>query len=198
MKKTNLTDSNRIKKNLIPVLELNFSFKYFDNSDNELCPPHFQETYTQILMQRLRELSKMSPMEFFQGRNKSLRIHTHEWSKTARPQGFKHLPQEHRDQPAWQFQLSQSEYGRVHGFFLGNTFLSFGSIDIITCTHNLYSLFGNVLSVALLTFPMMPIAIYFLKWWLMPQSKYRKTFTAIGTLLPLALYLLEIWIFGAY
>ena len=60
---------------------------------------------------------------------------------------------------------------------------------------SLSTFIGNVLSVALLTFPMMPIAIYFLKWWLMPQSKYSKTFTAIGTLLLLALYLLEIWIF---
>jgi uncharacterized protein len=51
---------------------------------------------------------------------------------------------------------------------------------------------GNAISVVLISFPMMPIAIKLLGWWLTPDSV--KT-TIIGTLLVLALYAIEIAVF---
>lgn len=54
---------------------------------------------------------------------------------------------------------------------------------------------GNALSVLLITFPMMPIAIYFLKWWLQPDPAHRKRITFAGVLVLIALYALEIWFF---
>ena len=44
----------------IPNPQLKFSFKFFDNSDSELCPPSFQQSYTQVLMSRLKEISCLS------------------------------------------------------------------------------------------------------------------------------------------
>lgn len=53
---------------------------------------------------------------------------------------------------------------------------------------------GNVISVTLLAWPFMPIAIYFLTWWLSPKKN--KTFTAwLGFFLLLFLYLLEVLFF---
>lgn len=51
---------------------------------------------------------------------------------------------------------------------------------------------GNALSVTLISFPMMPIAIWFLGWWL---SSNRRRTTFYGTLLLVVLYLIEIVIF---
>lgn len=51
---------------------------------------------------------------------------------------------------------------------------------------------GNALSVTLISFPMMPIAIYFLGWWLSTHSLKK---TIIGTFVIGLLYLIEIVIF---
>lgn len=54
---------------------------------------------------------------------------------------------------------------------------------------------SNAISVSLISWPMMPIAIWFLGWWLTPNA-YRRTYTTIlGTILLIVLYLLEIGIF---
>lgn len=57
---------------------------------------------------------------------------------------------------------------------------------------SLATFIGNAISVTLLTWPMMPIAIFFLGWWL-SDTTYRKT--VIGTSIVIALYLIEIVIF---
>ena len=54
---------------------------------------------------------------------------------------------------------------------------------------------GNALSIALISFPMMPIAIYFLGWWLLPEKGKRRMKTICGTVLLFALYLAEILLF---
>lgn len=103
-------------------MELCFSFKYFDASDTEICPPTFKPKYTQSLMDRLKSLSTWTVSEFINKRNKSVRNHTHDWSRTSRPKGFAHLNSELKDCDGWQFQISQSEHGRVHGIIIQNVF----------------------------------------------------------------------------
>lgn len=63
---------------------------------------------------------------------------------------------------------------------------------------SLSTFIGNALSVSLISFPMMPIAIYFLGWWLTPGQKPRKRVNLAGALVVIALYLLEIWTFWSY
>lgn len=52
---------------------------------------------------------------------------------------------------------------------------------------------GNALSVSLVSWPMMPLAIFFLRWWLSPAVSSAKAL--IGTMIVSVLYLIEIGIF---
>lgn len=60
---------------------------------------------------------------------------------------------------------------------------------------SLATFIGNALSVILISWPMMPIAIYCFQRWLNPQAFYLKKTNIIGTLVLIGLYLLEILIF---
>ena len=102
--------------------QLCFSFRYFDPFDQELCPQTFQKGYTQALMNRLRDLSAWTVRQFEMSKDRTLRIHKHDWSQTSRPHGFKHLPDHYRVYPGWQFCISLSKHGRVHGILVDNTF----------------------------------------------------------------------------
>ncbi len=57
---------------------------------------------------------------------------------------------------------------------------------------SLATFIGNALSVALVSWPMMPLAIFFLGWWLSPQVADGGKTTLIGIVVVAALYLLEI------
>ncbi len=54
---------------------------------------------------------------------------------------------------------------------------------------------GNAISVTLISWPMMPIAILLLSWWLTPKENRWLASTIIGTLFVLILYLIEIYLF---
>lgn len=60
---------------------------------------------------------------------------------------------------------------------------------------SLATFIGNFLSVGLLAWPCMPLAIRALKWWLLPKPQDRWKITLIGFLLILCLYALEVIIF---
>lgn len=53
---------------------------------------------------------------------------------------------------------------------------------------------SNAISVSLISWPFMPIALYFLGWWLMP-TKNKKKMTLLGIGLLIFLYLIEIFLF---
>lgn len=55
---------------------------------------------------------------------------------------------------------------------------------------------GNAISVSLVSWPMMPVAIYFLGWWLQPNPEQRTQTNILGFVVVLFLYLLEIVIIG--
>lgn len=62
--------------------------------------------------------------------------------------------------------------------------------------HNSFGVFlGNALSVALLTWPMMPLAIKALNWFLVPPEGKYTSYTILGVLLIMGLYLLELLFF---
>ena len=62
---------------------------------------------------------------------------------------------------------------------------------------SLVTFIGNAISVTLIAWPMMPIAIQYLSWWLFPthQNLSKKQVTILGTGILLLLYLIEILIF---
>ncbi len=53
---------------------------------------------------------------------------------------------------------------------------------------------GNAISVTLVSWPMMPIAIYFLRWWISPLASMRATIK--GTAVVMCMYLIEIILFA--
>lgn len=63
---------------------------------------------------------------------------------------------------------------------------------------SLNTFIGNALSVTLISFPMMPIAIKLLKWWLLPGQKNRMFINIAGALVVIALYALAIWLFWSF
>jgi antibiotic biosynthesis monooxygenase (ABM) superfamily enzyme len=60
---------------------------------------------------------------------------------------------------------------------------------------SLSTFIGNAISVTLIAWPMMPIAIYFLGWWFSPKPDNRLRSNLKGTILILVLYLIEIALF---
>lgn len=60
---------------------------------------------------------------------------------------------------------------------------------------SLSTFIGNALSVSLISFPMMPLAIKALGWWLVPGDVNRARNTVLGTVLVLFIYAIEIAIF---
>jgi hypothetical protein len=122
MKKLNIRPEGGIKKTSTSNPILKFSFKFFDQSDDEMCPAVFKNGYTQTLMGRLQGLSSWTVADFTGRENSSIRNHRHDWSKTSRPRGFSHLNDHYSAYEGWQFCLSANEYGRVHGIIIDDTF----------------------------------------------------------------------------
>lgn len=75
--------------------------------------------------------------------------------------------------------------------------LEFRYLSPLTATLNLSlgTFIGNAISVGLITWPTVPIAIWFLRWWLAPQGTHQHRITFIGTALVILLYLIEIALF---
>lgn len=60
---------------------------------------------------------------------------------------------------------------------------------------SLSTFIANTISVTLISFPMMPIAIWLLGWWLIPNPQNTRQVTLMGTALLVVLYLIEIILF---
>lgn len=106
----------------MPGEYIRFSFRFFDGSDEEICPRTFEDGYTRTLVERMRDISRMTIQEFTSTKNKALRAHTHDWEQTNRPNGFNSLNEQFRGLAGWQFQLTANAHGRVHGFIIDSTF----------------------------------------------------------------------------
>jgi hypothetical protein len=122
IKKNSVPPVGAIKKTPLPDILLRFSFKFFDHSDEAICPAKFRDGYTRTLMQRMRDLSSWTVAQFTGREEKSVRNHRHVWSRTSRPEGFSHLNEHFRAYEGWQFCLTSNEHGRVHGIIIDDTF----------------------------------------------------------------------------
>lgn len=91
--------------------------------------------YLAKLLERLRDISSFTVGEFRADKGKSLRAHTHDWSKTTEPNGYAALGKQLQGCEPWQFQLSANEHGRVHGILIDETFY----VVWLDSQHKLYS-----------------------------------------------------------
>ncbi len=100
-----------------------FSFKYLELANNKFDLPCTvaKHTYLGMLFDRLKHISGMKCHEFRLA-GKVLRSHRIDWGDTSEPNGFSQLPEHLQDCQPWQFSLARDELGRIHGFWVGDTF----------------------------------------------------------------------------
>lgn len=106
-----------------PPDSLLFSFKHLDLTSNpKFSLARCRNGYLSKLLERLKALHGFSVNELKSSRSNSLRCHLIDWSRTSENRGFSCLNDQLQSLPAWQFEVSSNEHGRVHGFFLDSTF----------------------------------------------------------------------------
>ena len=98
-----------------------FSFKHLDLTSAKFSLGHCKTTYLQKFLERLKALNGMVADEIRANKSKSLRAHSIDWKDTTEKTGFS-LTEQLRNLPAWQFEISSNEHGRVHGFFIDRIF----------------------------------------------------------------------------
>lgn len=106
---------------LKPPQGISFSFKYYQDNHNKFSCIKKEVSYWLTLLDRLKALSSLTAQELLADRSSTLRCHPIKWEKTSES-GFG-LPNEEQlvDIP-YQLSLSSNEHGRVHGFFIKETF----------------------------------------------------------------------------
>ncbi|MBV6447377.1 hypothetical protein [Nitrosomonas sp.] len=113
---------------------IRFSFKHLDlNNKKFSCGGKKSDYFTKVL-ERLKNISHLKISEIFSNRSPSLRAHPIDWDETTETNGFISLNEQLRQVPAYQFQISSNEHGRLHGFILSNIFF----VVWLDPEHNLY------------------------------------------------------------
>ena len=100
---------------------LNLSFKYLSDENEKFKCFHQELTYYIHLLKRLRSISSAKLSELHANRSSALRMHPINWTDTT--ETCFNFPRETEivDTP-YQISLSSNEGGRLHGFFIINTF----------------------------------------------------------------------------
>ena len=110
------------KDSLNAKQEVIFSYKYLDLTHNKFCIDSQVVEYFLKLISRLSDISKMTVEELRMPRNnKSLRSHAFKWDEVSE-NGFGIPNEEEIVTDPWQFCISKTQYGRVHGFIISNVF----------------------------------------------------------------------------
>jgi len=112
---------------------INFSLKYLKDQEKFPCFAHERDYYL-VLIGRIKDLCSSKKMEFIANRSAALRMHPIKWDETSEKDGFGIPGEEQLVDTPYQFNVTSNEHGRVHGFFILNTFY----IVWIDRTHQLY------------------------------------------------------------
>jgi hypothetical protein len=113
----------RSNANLIRDLPVNFSFHYLVRDSHKFDYNDRDFKYFDALLERTQEVSKMTLKEFKTRPNKTLRNHDIAFGDAnVSEDGFGIPHRADLDADAWQFSISVNAHGRVHGFFIDNTF----------------------------------------------------------------------------
>lgn len=104
------------------VTTINFSFRYIDAAHEKFRFSAQNPAYFCKVLDRLKDLSTMTEREFTADRGGALKSHPIDWGHTSEPEGFQHLNEQFQSYTPYQFAISRNEYGRIHGFFIGNIF----------------------------------------------------------------------------
>ena len=100
---------------------INFSLKYFETDSKKFPCNCWDGVFYLNLFNRIKDLCSMQKLEFTSNRSRALRSHPIEWHNTSE-NGFGFPMEEQIVDVPYQFSLSANDKGRVHGFFILNTF----------------------------------------------------------------------------
>lgn len=106
---------------LKPPQGISFSFKYYQDNHNKFSCRKKEVSYWLTLLDRLKALSTLTAQEFSADNSRTLRCHKIKWEETSES-GFGLPTEEQLVEIPYQFSLSSNEHGRVHGFFINETF----------------------------------------------------------------------------
>ncbi len=101
---------------------INFSFKYLDGDHDKFSYAPYNTEYFCEVLKRVKDISGWTKLELLSNRSSSLRAHPIEWTTTSEANGFNFPKHEEIVDTPYQFAVSGNEHGRVHGFFIYNTF----------------------------------------------------------------------------
>ena len=114
---------------------INFSFKYLDGEHAKFSYKPYSAGYFCEVLKRAKDISGWTKQELLSNRSSSLRAHPIEWIQTSEANGFNFPKYEEIVDTPYQFAVSGNEHGRIHGFFIYNTFY----IVWLDRDHQLYS-----------------------------------------------------------
>ena len=118
---SNVPLSGAIRPSNLPPAEVCFSFKHLQFGHCKFRFENRPTGYFLKLLDRLREVCRLTSQQMRTTHKEPLRCHDHDWLLTTEPNGFG-LKGQLADCKGWQFQLSSNEHGRVHGFFIQEVF----------------------------------------------------------------------------
>ncbi len=128
--------SDKIKPTMInDTAPVSFNFKRLNNKAEKFKYTNSDSGYFLKLLERLRDISRMNRKEMMFNNKNALRCHPIDFTRDKVSESTFGIMGEDVDKDAWQFQLSSNEHGRVHGYFVGNTFY----VVWLDPLHELYS-----------------------------------------------------------
>lgn len=101
---------------------VNFSFKYLDGDHQKFSYTTHSTTYFCEVLRRAKDISVWTKQELLSNRSSSLRAHPIAWTTTSEINGFNFPRHDEIVDTPYQFAVSGNEHGRIHGFFIYNTF----------------------------------------------------------------------------
>lgn len=120
------TEIDRSSARMVPsrVTEerVSFNFKRLRCEGAKFVYQDKDGPYFNKLIERFRDLCRMSKLDLTVRNSDGLRCHPIDFQNDdVTVSGFGNVGEDVADD-AWQFQISSNEYGRVHGYFVGNIF----------------------------------------------------------------------------
>lgn len=104
--------------------KVSFNFKCLNSKGNKFKYQEQEKAYFNKLLDRLRDLSRMTRKDLMTSslsHSKSLRCHPINFKDTTET-SFGLPDKQDLYSDAWQFEITANQYGRVHGYFVGNVF----------------------------------------------------------------------------
>jgi hypothetical protein len=113
--------SANASKYTLPVSEITFhayhpyfSFRYYHNAHRDYTFANFNKDEFIRFVNRLKDMSQLTWKDVLIDQSKFWHAHAVDWSETAVPAGFSHLPLELKNCPVYQFKVFEG--CRVFGF----------------------------------------------------------------------------------